>query len=366
MSSPFDARHWLNLSLAKGIGGKTLRKLLGHYGSPGAILDASFHELRRQVPAATARSIRDDDRSAAVTAALKWLETPGTAVLTLADEQYPPPLLETADPPALLYARGNLSMLGKPMVAVVGSRSASAAGLRNTEIFARALSQAGCCIVSGLAQGIDSAAHRGALSGGSGGTIAVVGTGLDMVYPRENRALMGEISEKGLLLSEFALGTRPLPDNFPRRNRIISGLSRACLVMEAVIKSGSLITARLAAEQGREVFAVPGSINSPLHRGCHQLIKQGAKLAENVNDILEELQITAPPQSDAARYEDSRNAGTQTTDANLLTYINYQPTSIDDIAVRSGIAAEALMPALLGLEMAGKIVSTAGGGYQRV
>ena len=364
MDKNFHIQHWLDLSLTEGVGGKTLRALLAALGSPGAVLAAPIAELRRHVSEKTARHIKEGDRRAQVKLALKWLkESDRHAILTLADSVYPPLLLETRDPPALLYACGDLRLLKKPIVAIVGSRSASAAGVRNTEIFARALSQAGCVVASGLAQGVDTAAHKGALEGG---TVAVIGTGMDMVYPRENRVLAADIAKRGLLLSEFSLGTKPLAVNFPRRNRVISGLAHACLVMEAALKSGSLITAHLAAEQGREVFAVPGSINSPMHRGCHRLIKQGAKLAENVYDILEELNIPPVVVGDERRYEDSRNAGAQAADSEVLAFINYQPTSVDDIAVRSGIAAEALMPALLELEIDGKIVSTAGGGYQRV
>lgn len=368
MDKDFDIRYWLDLSLAEGVGGKTLRALLDDFGSPRAVLSAPAVQLRHSVPEKVALAIKGEDRRAAVTAALKWLkESERHAIITLADEEYPPALLETDDPPALLYTRGDLRLLQLPLVAMVGSRSASAAGMRNTEIFARALSDAGCCVVSGLAQGVDTAAHKGALAG-KGSTVAVVGTGMDMVYPRENRSLAAEIAERGLLIGEFPLGTKPLAVNFPRRNRIISGVARACLVMEAALKSGSLITARIAVEQGREVFAVPGSINSPLHSGCHQLIKRGwAKLTENVNDILEELNMEKikPSEQD---YEESRNAGAQSAEADgdVLGFINYQPTSVDDIAVRSGISADALMPALLELEIDGKIISTAGGCYQRV
>ncbi|MCH9704951.1 MAG: DNA-processing protein DprA [Proteobacteria bacterium] len=368
MNKNFDIKHWLSLSLVTGVGSKTLRALLTAYESPGAVLRASVSELRRHVSETVASAITSEDRSAAVAAALKWQAEDGNMILTMADSEYPQQLLETADPPPLLYARGNLTLLQQPLVAIVGSRSASPVGVRNTEIFARALSDAGCGVVSGLAQGVDTAAHRGALLG-AGSTVAVVGTGMDIVYPRANRTLAAEISQQGLLLSEFALGTKPLASNFPRRNRIISGLSRACLVVEAALKSGSLITANLAAEQGREVFAVPGSINAPLHRGCHQLIKQGAKLAENVNDILEELSltpVTPSPATEEQRYEENRTVGMQQADSEVIVYINYQPTSIDDIAARSGVAVDALMPALLELEVGGKIVALAGGSYQRV
>lgn len=368
MANDFDIKYWLDLSLTTGVGGKTLRTLLAAYDSPQAVLAAPEMELRHHVSPTIAGHICRDDRSAEVAAAQHWLKQDGRVrhIVTLADEAYPQMLLETDDPPALLYAAGDLSLLQRRMVAIVGSRSASSAGLRNTEIFARALADAGCCIVSGLAQGVDAAAHKGALAGG-GTTIAVIATGMDIVYPREHRALATDIVQSGLLLSEFPLGTKPLPTHFPRRNRIISGLADACLVMEATLRSGSLITAQLAAEQGRDVFAVPGSINSPLYRGCHQLIKNGARLAENVNDVLDELNILLPPPPAAARrYEESSSAGSSRADGDILPFINYEPTSIDDIALRSGVSADALMPVLLDLEMAGKIVSTAGGCFQRV
>ena len=367
MNTDFDAAHWLDLAMTDGVGGKKMRTLLAQYGSPRAVLAAPAKELRAVVGEKVAQAIKTPARADAISKTLQWLKAhKNCRLLTLEDAAYPPQLLETDDPPPLLYARGDVALLQKTMVAVVGSRSASAAGLRNTEIFARALSDADCCVVSGLAQGVDTAAHKGALRGG-GGTVAVLGTGVDMVYPRENRQLAVEISQRGLLLGELPLGTKPHPLHFPRRNRIISGLVRACLVMESTLRSGSLITARLSAHYGREVFAVPGSINSPMHRGCHHLIKQGARLAENVNDILEELNIAAPPPKNVEQnYEESRQAGDQEADGGVLPFINYQPTTVDDIAVRSGISADALMPALLDLEMNGKIVCTAGGCYQRV
>ena len=367
MANEFDIKHWLDLSLTNGVGGKTMRTLLGVYGSPKAVLSAPETELRRHVSPALAGHLCRDDRSAAVTAALRWLREDGRNrhILTLADAAYPQQLLETDDPPALLYACGDMALLQKRMVAVVGSRSASSAGLRNTEIFVRALAEAGCCIVSGLAQGVDAAAHKGALAA-TGETVAVIATGMDIVYPRTHRALALDITRSGLLLSEFPLGTKPLASHFPRRNRIISGLTEACLVMEATLKSGSLITAQLAAEQGRDVFAVPGSINSPLHRGCHRLIKHGARLAENVHDVLEELNIQPPRAAAPQHYEENRAAGSSSVDGDILPFVNYEPTSIDDIALRSGVAADVLMPVLLDLEITGKIVSTAGGCFQRV
>lgn len=372
MKDSFDIKHWLKLSFVDGVGVRLQHRLLRAYQTPAAVFSASLGDLQRHVPAKTAANIRNANANVtaekSVAAALEWLKGDDCYILTMADAAYPSLLLETVDAPPLLYARGDLSLLSKPLIAVVGSRNASVAGVRNTEIFARALSDSGLGVVSGLAQGIDAAAHRGAMKGGTG-TIAVIGTGLDITYPKINRPLAAAIAEQGLLLSEFPLGTMPAPANFPRRNRIISGLARACLVAEAALRSGSLITAQIAAEQGREVFAVPGSINSPMHRGCHRLIKQGAKLAENIYDILEELNFSPQPtkaaphpssQADPAAEQDT------TGDDPLLTHIGYEPTGVDDIAARSGVAAAALMPALLQLEISGKVVTAPGGRYQRV
>ena len=219
-----------------------------------------------------------------------WLDDPANCVLTLADADYPQSLLQIPDPPPLLYAKGRRELLNRACFAIVGSRNATRAGIQQAEAFAGALSDANLVIVSGLALGIDAAAHRGGLAGASS-TIAIVGTGLDVVYPARNRDLAHEIASRGCIVSEFPLGTPPMPDNFPRRNRLISGMARGCLVVEAALSSGSLITARMANEQGKEVFAMPGSIHSPLAKGCHRLIKQGAKLAESAEDILEELRL---------------------------------------------------------------------------
>ena len=223
---------------------------------------------------------------------MKWIDQPGNDLLTLADARYPAALLQIADPPLLLYVRGRVELLSHPALAIVGSRSATPAGTRDALAFAETLSNAGLTIVSGLALGIDTAAHRGGLAGASS-SIGVVGTGLDRVYPARNRHLAHQLAEDGVLVSEFPLGTPPFPSNFPRRNRVISGLCRGCLVVEAALRSGSLITARQSLEQGREVFAMPGSIHSSLSKGCHWLIKQGAKLVETAQDVLEELGLAA-------------------------------------------------------------------------
>jgi DNA processing protein len=277
-------------------------------------------------------------------------------VLTLADTAYPKQLLEIPDPPALLYVAGDARLLSSPALAIVGSRNATPQGLRNAHAFARALSDAGLAIVSGLAIGVDSEAHRGGLEG-PGSTIAVLGTGIDVIYPRRNAPLAEDILSRGALVSEFPLGTEPHAGNFPRRNRLISGLAKGCLVVEAAVDSGSLISARFAADQGREVFAIPGSIHSPLSKGCHALIKQGAKLVESAQDVLEELGISA------RRAEIAPEPG---EGHDLLEKMGFDPCDIDELTVRSGLPAEAVSAALLELELDGKIAGLPGGLYQRI
>jgi DNA processing protein len=290
---------------------------------------------------------------------MKWLEQANNFVITLADADYPRALLEIPDPPPILYAKGHLHWLNSRAIAVVGSRNASHQGEKNAEDFSQALCQQGFTIVSGMALGIDGAAHRGALKA-NGATIAVVGTGLDIVYPARHRELAHHIAERGVIISEFALGTPSRAQNFPRRNRIISGLGLGCLVVEANVQSGSLITARLAAEQGREVFAIPGSIHSPTSKGCHELIKQGAKLVDNIQDILDELGSNMPEAlpgspADTASQEDP-----------LLKCIGYDPVSMESLVERSGLTSEHLSAMLLVLELENKVASLPGGRYQRI
>ena len=346
---------WIKLSLVPGLGGQSLRRLLTAFGLPQQVLAAGRGALARIVSAEIAGRILSDLDSPAVDAALEWATADGHAVLTLADGDYPQPLLETPDPPALLYLHGRRELLARPSLAVVGSRNATPQGISNAEQFARAFSAAGLTIVSGLALGIDAAAHRGGLEG-AGSTIAVLGTGADILYPQRNRALGERIAREGLIVSEFPLGTPPHGGNFPRRNRVISGLARGCLVVEAALASGSLITARLAAEQGREVFAIPGSIHSPHAKGCHALIKQGAKLVESAQDLLQELGMkgfAAPPVA-----ADPAVTG-------LLPHLGYDPCNIDTLCARSGLTADAVSAMLLQLELEGKVASMPGGLYQR-
>ena len=351
---------WLRLTLIAGLGNAALRKLLQEFGSPDRVLAARQTELKRSVAVDIAAQIAAGGNAARAQQALAWLADPINAIVTLGDSNYPQLLLQTADPPPLLYIKGRRELLNRPALAVVGSRNATAQGNANAEEFARTLSNAGITIVSGLALGIDAAAHRGGLAGAAS-SIAVVGTGLDVVYPARNRELAHELAARGALVSEFALGTPALGANFPRRNRVISGMCRGCVVVEAALQSGSLITARLANEQGREVFALPGSIHSPLAKGCHALIKQGAKLVDSANDILEELDFAAiSPQEPHASPELDADA------AHLLELIGYEPAHLDALCARAEMGADVISSLLLKLELHGLIENLPGGQFQRV
>ena len=364
---------WLRLGLIPGVGDVGVRRLLSAFGLPENIFAAPITALAQAVGEAQAQRViaarGDTQINADVDSALRWLGAPENHLLTLSDSDYPRDLLDAADPPPLLYCKGQRSLLAARSVALVGSRNASAQGLANAESFAAALSHAGYCIVSGLALGIDAAAHRGAL-GAAGATIAVIGTGADIVYPARNRDLAHAIAARGLIVSEFPLGTSALASNFPRRNRIISGLSRGVVVIEAALKSGSLITARLAAEQGREVFALPGSIHSPLSKGCHQLIKQGAKLVDSVDDILDEL----GPGAMAGQSEPSASTRPGTPPLTpspaphpaLLNALGHDPVSLDALGARAGLDPASLSAQLLELELAGHVAQLPGGLVQRL
>ncbi len=360
---PADAANcaaWLRLTLVEGLGAAAVRQLLGAFGSPQQVLDADTAELRRHVAPALASAIAAGGNAQGADATLAWLADPANHVVVLGDEDYPGLLLQIPDPPPLLYVKGNRALLNRFAIAIVGSRNATAQGLANAEAFARALSDAGVTIVSGLALGVDAAAHRGGLDGLSS-SIAVVGTGLDVVYPARNRPLAHTLAERGALVSEFPLGMPALAGNFPRRNRVISGISRGCLVIEAALQSGSLITARLANEQGRDVFALPGSIHSPLAKGCHRLIKQGAKLVDDVNDILEECDLARPSAGTApAAIAASPQA------ARLLAALGFDPCTLDALAARAGLPADALAAELLALELSGVIEKLPGNVYQRI
>jgi DNA processing protein len=348
---------WLRLTLIPGIGGESQRKLLAAFGLPEAVF-AAGRLAARSVIGDRADLLFDFDPAAEVDRSIEWASLSGQHIITLADDAYPKALLEIADPPSLLYVRGNPALLQKRGLAMVGSRNATPQGLQTAENFARTLAAKGLCIVSGLALGIDAAAHRGALSAG-GDTIAVIGTGTDRIYPARNKELALAIAEHGAIISEFPLGTPAIAANFPRRNRIISGLSRGVVVVEAAPESGSLITARLAGEQGREVFAIPGSIHSPVARGCHKLIKQGAKLVETANDILEELGNFAAPETQVET--------TSPDDEHpLLTALGHDPCNLDDLVEYTGQSADQLLPELLMLELSGQIAPLPGNRYQRL
>jgi DNA processing protein len=355
-----DLEAWLRLSLINGLGPQSLRKLLLAFGSPRDILGAGARDLAAIVPGKIASTIRDGGaQDGALDAVARWLDDSANHVITFADTAYPQSLLEITDPPPLLYVKGRLDLLNRPGFAIVGSRNATAQGMGNAEAFAGTLSQAGLTIVSGLALGIDAAAHRGGL-GGPASTIAVVGTGLDVVYPARNRELAHQIAARGALISEFALGTPAVASNFPRRNRLICGLSRGVLVVEAAVSSGSLITARLAADQGREVFAIPGSIHSPLAKGCHALIKQGAKLVESAQDVLEELGVSPVLAAQDAEPDD------HPAPASLLVHIGFDPVDVDTLQQRCGLDAAAISSSLTALELTGEIESLPGGRWQRI
>ena len=354
---------WLQLTITPGLGAAAIRGMLREFGLPESVLSRSRADLARYATPAALEALHSDDVAAAVRRAIEWVEQPQHFIVTLADTQYPRGLLEISDPPVLLYAVGRLELLQGASLAVVGSRNASAQGESNAESFARVLSESGLTIVSGLALGIDAAAHRGGLAG-PGSTIAVLGTGIDVVYPRRNGELSREIAQRGLLVSEFPLATPPAAYNFPRRNRLISGLTRGCLVVEAALASGSLITARAAADQGREVFAIPGSIHSPLYKGCHALIKAGAKLVESADDVLAELSgfrrsgyaSTTAPVLDAS--------GTDETA--LLARMGHEPVDIDSLCSIAGMSPEQVSAELLRLELDGRVTALPGGLYQRL
>jgi DNA processing protein len=358
-----DARveAWASLQLLPGLSARVLFTLLKTFGGPAEVLAASPASLAKVVPRETAAAIRRGPDHAALANTLAWLNDAGHALIAWDDAAYPRALLTISDPPPALYFRGRGELLNRPALAIVGSRNATPQGVETAEAFASTLSAAGLTIVSGLALGIDAAAHRGGLAG-AGGSLGVVGTGIDRVYPAANRDLAQRLADTGGILSEFPLGTPPFSANFPRRNRLISGLARGVLVVEATYASGSLITARSAAEQGRDVFAIPGSIHSPFSKGSHRLIKDGAKLVETAQDVLEELGMTGPS---AARVP-GRTAAAEGDTARVLTALGHDPVGVDALTARSGLATEAVTVALVELELAGQIASLPGGLYQKL
>ncbi|WP_213780148.1 DNA-processing protein DprA [Caballeronia sp. dw_276] len=410
VTDPNDVSAWLRLANASGLQPIALRALLAEFGSPHAVLDQSFEALAGIAGEKAARAVLAPppcselgsfDECLART--LEWASVPGNSIVTLADTAYPPALLTMPDPPPLLYVKGRLDLLQSRAVAIVGSRSATPQGIEDARRFAHALSNAGLAVVSGLALGIDGAAHRGGMSG-PGGTIAVIGTGADLVYPPPHHALAHEIAANGTIVSEWPLGTPARSANFPQRNRLIAGFSSGVLIVEAAMRSGSLITARLANEMGRDVFAIPGSIHAPLSRGCHRMIKQGAKLVETPDDILEEFGFKIETESDVAPSPRKRAKARVTKDihtqespeseftlalqsgsagkpataswasakienpdaARLLDALGHSPATLEILAERTDMDGATLQSLLLQLEMSGRIGALPGGRFTRL
>lgn len=380
---PVELSAWLRLQLSPGVGNGTARKLLAAFGLPQQVFAQSPATLEACVSARQAAGLLQVPTELAeqLQTTVAWLaaQPEQRRVLTLGDADYPQALLDMEDPPLLLYAMGaagqwqGLAQCAATGIAVVGSRNPTPQGRANARQFSQALAEAGLTVVSGLALGVDGAAHEGALDGAADGqlaTIAVVGTGLDRVYPKDHFDLAHRIAQRGLLLSEYPLGTPPLSANFPRRNRIIAGLARGTLVVEAALKSGSLITARLAVEQGKDVFAIPGSIHATQARGCHALIKQGAKLVECAQDILEELQLpgglSGAINSGAARADSTEATPLNGAEDSLLEAMGYDPSGLDALQARTGLGTASLQALLMGLELQGQVARLPGGLFQRM
>ena len=401
---------WLRLSLTPGVGNKTARALLQGFGLPERIFQQSPAKLQTLVSPAISQQLctLPAELEALLDVTWEWLNTPaplrmasykprqtegaviGKRLLTLADPDYPQSLMLTPDPPLMLYAMGqtqHLHWLSPPplqaprAVAIVGSRNPTPQGSLNAQDFAHSLSQAGLTVISGLALGIDTAAHKGALAGGTSAnplhTVAVVGTGLDRVYPHQNHALAQHIAQQGLLLSEYPLNTPPVMANFPKRNRLIAGLSQGCLVVEAALRSGSLITAKQAVDMGKEVFAIPGSIHTTVAKGCHDLIKQGAKLVDSAHDILEEMKDLPSP-SMALKQCSPSEIATPATDnkgrrhsspshaQGIAVHLGHVPVGLDELQRRSGLPTSQLQAELFQMELAGTLGRLPGGLYQQL
>lgn len=352
-----EAFYWFALTSVPLVGNVTCRRLVEHFGTPAKALAASFDELAavKGVNSAAALSIITHDGRKAAELATVALTKSGARLVTLLDDQYPQLLKEISDPPPYLYLKGRLP-ISSPAIAVVGSRRASDYGISVTSRFSRELAGLGVTIVSGLALGVDAAAHRGALQSG-GATVGVLGCGIDLIYPGENRQLYREMEETGAIVSEFAPGTQPDAPNFPRRNRIISGMSQGVLVVEAAERSGSLITARFALEQGREVFAVPGNINFRASRGTNSLIKEGAKLVETVADIMGEL---PPGGVDLPQWARKQNFNLSPEEEMITLLLAEKPLHIDELTVRSGLTVPAVSAMLLRLELQGAVMQIPG------
>jgi DNA processing protein len=397
---------WLRLTLTPGVGNGTARKLLAAFGLPETVFTQSVAALGQVVSSAQAISLRSEPPELADLLSLTWtwLQSAGEGgarrhILVLGDADYPVSLLSIEDPPLMLYLLGagkfisnshpapvdiahvTTTLVAKSLtrslaqsIAVVGSRNPTPQGAANARQFAKALAQAGLTVVSGLALGVDGAAHEGALDSLAPGadrlaTVAVVGTGLDRVYPKSHLGLAHRIAQNGLLISEYPLGTPPLPANFPKRNRLIAGLAQGTLVIEAALKSGSLITARLTAEQGKDVFAIPGSIHSTQARGCHALIRQGAKLVESAQDVLEELKLDGVEtaiNSESSSADTERAGDLFDTEETLLTALGFDPVGLDALQARSNLDTADLQAQLMTLELDGQVARLPGGLFQRL
>ena len=370
---------WLILARAPGLNGTELTRLLAQFPDVVSLVTASSDALRSAgVPARIIAALRKSDREA-LDHDRRWLEGDRHYLVSYCSDLYPQLLKEVGDAPVALFVRGDAALLSMPQLAIVGARNPTHAGAETAFSFADHLARSGLVITSGLAHGIDAASHQGALAH-AGRTIAVCGTGLDVIYPKSHEALAEQICATGALISEFPLGTPATKANFPRRNRVISGISLGTLVVEAAVRSGSLITARLAAEQGREVFAIPGSIHNPLSRGCHRLIRQGAKLVETADDIFEELRALVgalrPPTSDAALnigvVAQTKATASMASAARLdkgyeilLDALGFEPTGVDLLVVRTGLRADEVASMLLILELEGHLHAHPGGLYVR-
>ncbi|TWG82496.1 DNA protecting protein DprA [Cupriavidus gilardii J11] len=362
-----DTVAWLRLASVPGLGRIAARRLLAALGLPRQIFATPAAELRQWLSPEQVRALLaspDNERAARMAKAVEWARGPDHHLLTLADATYPRGLLDLADPPLVLYAQGRLDLLQSPGLAVVGARGASMQGLRDADRFARAFGEAGFVVVSGLAMGIDGAAHEAALAGRHG-TIAVMGTGIDCIYPACHRPLAARIAADGLLLTEFDPGTAARSNHFPQRNRLIAALSKGVLVVEAALRSGSLITARLAADLGREVFAMPGSVHAPLARGCHRLIRDGAKLVETPEDVLEEFGPALGGGRGSAAVPAAGPPAAAPADP-LGAALAYDPVDIDTLCQRAGMPADAVSAALLGLELNGAVERLPGNRYRRL
>ncbi len=374
-----ELKAWVALRRLSGVGSKTFQKILDAFEDPSTVFNASSDTLKKAgISAKLITTIQSNKSFDAAIPDIAWLKSSKHHhIITLNCPEYPPLLKQIHNPPPLLYVHGDFSLLIDPQIAIVGSRSPTQGGITNGYDFAKHLSKVGFCITSGLALGIDGISHKGALDA-NGPTIAVIATGIDRVYPAKHRDLAYKIVAQGAIVSEFPIGTQPRSENFPQRNRIICGLSHGTLVIEAALRSGSLITARLAMEQNREVFAIPGSIHNPLSRGCHQLIKQGVKLVETAQDIMEEMtsvidlnqinttEVTGETQQENTTHTTNIHESIDPDIQTLLEKMGYDPVPVDQLVIRTGFPPESISAMLLILELQNNVSNNGGGTYTRI